>query len=114
VAVAAERLEPTARRIGDLLFGTRETGVSPEFARVLRSQILGKDRRWLVLAASAASHDAPEPRTNGQTVLRVRLGRGEPENPFVAEAVGPGVQNSVFAEREIHIGVRPPSAKTEF
>ena len=48
-AIAAERLEPTVRRIGDLLFGTQETGISPEFALVLRSQILHKDRRWLVL-----------------------------------------------------------------
>ncbi len=47
--LAAERLEPTVRRIGDLVFGTPEEGISPEFAAVLRNQILHKDRRWLLL-----------------------------------------------------------------
>jgi hypothetical protein len=62
----------------------------------------------------AAPQDAPEMQANKQAVLRVQLGRGEPENPFVAEAMGLGVQNSIFAEREVHVGVRPASAKTEF
>ena len=47
--VANVRFEPTARAIGDAIFGSREKGVTPEFARVLRSQILLKDRRWLVV-----------------------------------------------------------------
>lgn len=47
--LAASRFEPTVREIGELLFGGRDTGFSPEFARVLRTQILLKDRRWLVL-----------------------------------------------------------------
>ena len=47
--VANVRFEPTARAIGDAIFGSREKGVTPEFARVLRSQILLKDRRWLML-----------------------------------------------------------------
>lgn len=47
--VANVRFEPTARAIGDAIFGNREKGVTPEFARVLRSQILLKDRRWLVI-----------------------------------------------------------------
>ena len=48
LADVGERLEPAIRQIGDELFGTRERGIDPDFARVLRSQILGKDRRWLV------------------------------------------------------------------
>ena len=47
--VANVRFEPTARAIGDAIFGSREKGVTPEFSRVLRSQILLKDRRWLVV-----------------------------------------------------------------
>ena len=47
--IAANRMEPTVHRIGELLFGTREGGITPEFARVLRNRILGKDRRWFVL-----------------------------------------------------------------
>jgi hypothetical protein len=46
--LAGARIEPLVRRIGDEIFGTREGGVSPQFARVLRNQILGKDRRWIV------------------------------------------------------------------
>lgn len=47
--LAGERLEPTVRRIGDMVFGTPEEGISPEFAKVLRNQILHKDRRWMLL-----------------------------------------------------------------
>ncbi|MFM7057869.1 MAG: hypothetical protein ACKO2P_13195 [Planctomycetota bacterium] len=47
--LASNRFEPTVREIGELLFGGRESGISPEFARTLRTQILLKDRRWLVL-----------------------------------------------------------------
>lgn len=47
--LAAAGFEPTVRRLGDLVFGTPEHGISPEFAAVLRNQILHKDRRWLLL-----------------------------------------------------------------
>lgn len=47
--LAGARLEPMVRHIGDLIFGTREKGITPEFSRILRSQILKKDRRWLVM-----------------------------------------------------------------
>lgn len=43
-----ERIEPVVRSIGDQIFGSREHGIEPNFARVLRSQILRKDRRWLI------------------------------------------------------------------
>ena len=44
----SERVEPVVRSIGDQIFGSREHGIEPNFARVLRSQILRKDRRWLI------------------------------------------------------------------
>ncbi len=47
--LAGDRLEPVVRQIGDDLFGSQEQGINPDFARVLRNQILGKDRRWIVL-----------------------------------------------------------------
>ena len=47
--LAGDRLEPTIREIGDLIFGSREKGITPEFSRILRSQILTKDRRWFVM-----------------------------------------------------------------
>ncbi|MEY3174116.1 MAG: hypothetical protein RLZZ436_2030 [Planctomycetota bacterium] len=52
--LASSRFEPTVREIGDLIFGSRESGISPEFARVLRTQILLKDRRWLMLIPNPA------------------------------------------------------------
>ncbi|TWU41389.1 hypothetical protein Q31b_28330 [Novipirellula aureliae] len=45
---AGQKMEPVIRQIGDELFGTRETGIDPMFALVLRNQVFGKDRRWLV------------------------------------------------------------------
>ncbi|MEM6468383.1 MAG: hypothetical protein AAF802_02355 [Planctomycetota bacterium] len=49
------RLEPVIRQIGDDLFGSREQGIDPDFARVLRSQILLKDRRWIVAWLTGAN-----------------------------------------------------------
>jgi hypothetical protein len=46
--LAGDRLEPVVRQIGDDLFGSERQGIDPNFARVLRNQILGKDRRWIV------------------------------------------------------------------
>ena len=47
IQIASDRLAPLIRQIGDEVFGTQETGINPSFARVLRNQVLGKDRRWL-------------------------------------------------------------------
>ncbi len=46
---AAQHIEPMARRMSDVLFGTREAGITVEFAKVLRSQILLKDSQRFVL-----------------------------------------------------------------
>ena len=53
--LAGDRLEPVVRQIGDDLFGTPDGGIDPDFARVLRHQILGKDRRWIVAIPGEAS-----------------------------------------------------------
>ncbi len=84
MTIAAERLEPTVRRLGDLIFGTRRTGITPEFARVLRSQILQKDRRWLVLIERPTSPETSSPSGESQSILQVKLGRDDALNPFVA------------------------------
>lgn len=44
----ASRLEPALRRIGDKVFGKPGQSITPEFAAVLRNQILHKDRRWFL------------------------------------------------------------------
>lgn len=58
ISLAGDRLEPVMRGIGDELFGTRAAGIDPQFARVLRSQILGKDRRWIVAKLSSADESS--------------------------------------------------------
>lgn len=58
--VAGDRLEPIVRQIGDDLFGSEEDGINPDFARVLRSQILRKDRRWVVAWHTGASNGTIE------------------------------------------------------
>jgi hypothetical protein len=54
--VAGDRLEPVVREIGDEIFGSREEGINPDFARVLRTQILQKDRRWIVAWHTGANN----------------------------------------------------------
>jgi hypothetical protein len=49
IELAARRLEPALRRSSDTIFGTQEAGITPEFARVLRTEILDKDERWFLL-----------------------------------------------------------------
>lgn len=53
--LAGDRLEPVVRQIGDDLFGSQQEGINPDFARVLRNQILGKDRRWIVVSNETGS-----------------------------------------------------------
>lgn len=67
--LASSRFEPTARAIGDLIIGSREGGITPEFARILRAQILLKDRHWLVVVPASTAA-----RTSGRSGVRVVRG----------------------------------------
>ncbi|MFT7676971.1 MAG: hypothetical protein ACI8QC_000948 [Planctomycetota bacterium] len=58
--MAGARLDPVIREIGDELFGTKATGIHPDFARVLRNQVLGKDRRWIVAVPGGAPGNDPQ------------------------------------------------------
>jgi hypothetical protein len=57
--VLGRRLEPMVRRIGDIVLGTRGGGITPEFARVLRTQILEKDRRWVLIENPPGPEEPP-------------------------------------------------------
>ncbi len=63
LTMAADRMEPVVRGIGDDLFGTEEDGIDPNFARVLRNQILGKDRRWVTTTPQRSIAAFPTNRT---------------------------------------------------
>lgn len=80
---AADCVEPNVRRIGDLLLGTREAGIAPEFAQVLRNQILDKDSRWLMLETPLSA--PPGEDVSQETVLRVVAGASPAVNPFAAQ-----------------------------
>ncbi len=87
--LAGERLEPLAMYISDTLFGTREHGISPQLARVLRFRLLKKDKRWLELhIPDGVSPDAPAIDTSGTITLQVRRGYNPPFHPFVPEIGG--------------------------
>ena len=53
--VATSHFEPSARAIGTAVFGSRTEGITAEFSRVMRTQILLKDRRWLVVVPESGA-----------------------------------------------------------
>lgn len=65
--LAGDRLEPVIRKIGDDLIGSREGGINPNFARVLRSQILGKDRQWIVAIPNSGQSATQVPQLEAST-----------------------------------------------
>ena len=79
--VTAERLEPAAQRIGALLFGSPETGITPEFRQVLRNRILHKDRRWFVLVPSKST-DVQQSPNSEPTTFNVTPGPLDSTSPF--------------------------------
>jgi len=79
ISKAGEALEPTIRQIGDELMGTRETGIDPGFARLLRNQVLQKDQRWVI-----ATPDERETQGNEMQIIEVASERAVFPNPTFA------------------------------
>ena len=96
--MAGDRLEPVVRSIGDELFGSEDTGINPDFARVLRSQILGKDRQWIV-----AWH------TGSESSGRIETSGKHMPYPVVYEAK---TENSTKQARPADANVAPKAAIT--
>ncbi|MEZ6041448.1 MAG: hypothetical protein R3C20_13155 [Planctomycetaceae bacterium] len=63
--------EPVARRIGDMIIGSREEGITPEMSRILRLQILMKDRHWLVITPVTDPADSDEATGSKDTVIPI-------------------------------------------
>ena len=72
--VANERLDRTVTQIGQTLFGSPDSEITPEFSRVLRNQIMQKDQRWLVLEASDYNSLAPSPGDRIRVVRPEKIG----------------------------------------
>ena len=55
MAGISNRLEETIRRMADMVLGTQKDGITPEFAKVLRAQVLHKGKRKIVLDLGESS-----------------------------------------------------------
>lgn len=79
--LAGDRIEPVVREIGDMIFGSRESGITPEFSRILRSQILTKDRRWFVMlpVQGSTTNDQPVRIVEAQTPMLYPMAFGGTE-----------------------------------
>ena len=77
--IANDRLQPTVTEIGKALFGSPTTGVTPEFARVLRNRVLHKDERWLILKSPSS---ADQPMHNNAAALPLRISTSGAEIPY--------------------------------
>ncbi len=91
-----EVVDPWLREAGAKLLGTPEEGLTEEFIAVLRSQILAKDRRWIVAYVrqeatpeSTGNSIAPTADANGEEASRGRTmiaGRAFPRYPILIDA----------------------------
>lgn len=57
IDLASRRLDPTINRIGETMFGNRDSEITPEFARVMRRMVLSKDQRWFMLDPGSVMGD---------------------------------------------------------
>jgi hypothetical protein len=74
---AGDLVEPLVRKLGDEIIGSPDRGIDPGFARVLRHQILGKDRRWVI----AELVDDPSYKSQ-----RIEVGFGDANYPLLPMA----------------------------
>lgn len=101
IRLAGERFEPVVREIGDDLFGTREGGIDPDFARVLRNQILGKDKRWIVAVPLSQTATSASATTVGTPAIRtIQHGTGRVPFPLVIMAAQEGLNAKATAPNE--------------
>lgn len=91
---ASRSIEPLIRQIGDEVLGTRETGIDPGFARVLRNQILGKDKRWLVAVPKPADEAGMAIDGPADQPGLIRRGSGDPTYPLLPLAPAPAPAQS--------------------
>jgi len=80
---SSQLIEPLVRQIGAEIVGSPETGITPGFARVLRHQILGKDRSWIVAVEESSNLAVPQ--------QRIERGEGTAIYPLLPVAGDPVV-----------------------
>ncbi len=72
---ASDLLGPLVHQIGEEMLGSPQRGIDPGLARLLRHQVLGKDRRWIVAMQSS------DPGVEDGLVIR--RGSGDPLYPML-------------------------------
>lgn len=75
--VLEEIIDPWLHEVGVSIFGTKE-GLTPEFVAVLRSQVLMKDRAWIVWNSSPATSGSS---SDALSKHRLHRGKGLPIHP---------------------------------
>ena len=76
------KLDPTITEIGKSLFGSPDTEITPEFARVLRHRILHKDSRWFTLHQTDAVAGSGAAVSNQPQTLPVEYATGQEDVPY--------------------------------
>ena len=76
------KLDPTITEIGRSLFGSPDTEITPEFARVLRHRILHKDSRWFTLHQTEAAAGSDGAVSNQPQTLRVEYATEQEAVPY--------------------------------
>ena len=76
------KLDPTITEIGRSLFGSPDTEITPEFARVLRHRILHKDSRWFTLHQTDAAVGSDGAVSNQPQTLRVEYATEQEAVPY--------------------------------
>jgi hypothetical protein len=79
--VATSNFEPSARAIGTAVFGSRTEGITAEFSRVMRTQILLKDRRWLVVVPESGAAGVQD----DEAAITIRFSVSDAEFPLEFE-----------------------------
>lgn len=81
---AASRLDPSVQRIGELLLGSPEAGITPEFNEVLRNRILFKDRRWFVLRRPTSETETDPAQARAADTFEIVISNQWSPSPFLS------------------------------
>ena len=76
------KLDPTITEIGKSLFGSPDTEITPEFARVLRHRILHKESRWFTLHQTDPAVEPDGRASNQPNTLPVEYATRKEDTPL--------------------------------
>jgi hypothetical protein len=80
--LATAKIEPVVIELGNMLFGTREQGITPQFSAVMRNRVLLKDRQWFILETLGGRAETSAASNQKNRTLKVFTGVGS-DNPYI-------------------------------